>query len=113
MHYKVRNKLLATIKIYVNEPIDDKTTEVRLQLPDRTYVHIYLHLPFPSKPTYIKLENGGFNYDPKTDVHIYHHNPKEAVRILENSIKFRNNSADTINILINLIKSMEISRHFF
>ena len=111
MHYKSKLKLIETEKIYTNEPEDDKSTEIRLQ--DRTYVHIFLNHPFPTKISYISLENGGFNYDPKTDVHIYHHNPNKAVKILTNSINYRNNDKKTIDKIISLIKIMKISKHYF
>jgi hypothetical protein len=106
MPYRVKNKLKTATKIYTVEPVIDKATQVRIQLPTREYVQIELNLPFPRSVTYISLTHGGFNYDPLIDIPITHNSANETKRILKNSIDFRSNNSDTIEKLILLIDEM-------
>lgn len=106
MHYKTLNKLKTATKIYSVEPEKDKVIEVKIQLPTKEYVQIDLNLPFPNSINYISLENGGFNYDPETDVPIIHNHAKETIRKLKKSFDYRSNSNETINKLILLIESI-------
>lgn len=107
MHWKTRNKLSKATKLYTLEPEEDKTHEIRIQLSPSEYVCIYLNEPFPKKVEYRSLKHGGFNYDPTKDIPITRYSKNQVVRILENSINFRNNDSLTINKLIALIDTMD------
>ena len=106
MHWKTKRRLSEATKLYTVEPEVDKVYEVKIKLLKMDYVCIYLNEPFPKKVEYRSLY-GGFNYDPLKDIPITHNSRKEVIRILKNSIGFRNNNADTINKLITLIETMD------
>lgn len=107
MHWKTRKRLSTATKLYTVLPEENKTHEVRIQLPTMDYVCIYLNEPFPNKVEYRSLNHGGFNYDAARDTPIRFYPKKKVIKILENSIDFRYNNTDTINQLISLICTMD------
>lgn len=106
MHWTIKRKLTRAIKLYLVEPEDDKAIEIKIQLPYGEYIEIELNHPFPKRVEYKSLSNGGFNYDPTTDMSITHYSKKHTLRNLKNSIGYRNNSKDTIDKLTDLINIM-------
>ena len=106
MHHKTKKKLLEATKLYLVEPEDNKTIEIKIQLPYSEYVSIFLHEPINQKVIYRSLNHGGFNYDPTKDTPITKYRKKQIIKILENSIDYRSNSTDTINLMIDLVNSM-------
>ena len=103
MHWRTKRKLQGATKLYLTltAPGSETCTELRIQLPDKTYVYINLSEEWPSPIKYNPL---GFSLSDDNLVH--HDNKTRTLKRLNASRSYGTNNSKTVDVAINLINTM-------